>query len=347
MRVQKLYTGCAQVLNGVSLENTNFDLMEVKKIEHVSVLKESVYKYLDLQSGEVVVDATLGLGGHAGGILELVGKKGVLVGFDLDEDNLKEAEKRLRHYKNKVLINDNFRSLKNRVQESGFEQVDAVLFDLGLSSPHVDDAARGFSFMKEGPLDMRFSKEQRLTAAQVINEYPEDRLADVIWKYGEERQSRRIARKIVERRMAKKFGTTRELADFLESIMLFRGRKKGRKSKHHPATTVFQALRIEVNDELNALKEALQGSIELLRVGGRIVVISYHSLEDRIVKHFFKELSRSCVCPRELPVCRCRGEAVVELLTRKPVAPSDEEVAMNPRARSAKLRAVKKLIPFP
>lgn len=310
------------------------------------MLKEGVYKYLDLSGGEVVVDATLGLGGHTSGILELIGEKGTLIGFDLDKTNLAEAEKRLKQYKNKVLINDNFRSLKTRVQEAGFDQVDAILFDLGLSSPHVDEAERGFSFMKDGPLDMRFSKDQDLTAYEVVNHYSEEKLADVIYQYGEERASRKISRKIVERRMAKKFETTKELADYLESVVPTRGKKKGQKSKHHPATTVFQALRIEVNDELNSLKEALDGSMELLRVGGRIVVISYHSLEDRIVKHFFKDLAKSCVCPQELPMCKCRGEAVVELLTRKPVGPSDEEVAENPRARSAKLRAIKKLIPL-
>ncbi|MFA4891286.1 MAG: 16S rRNA (cytosine(1402)-N(4))-methyltransferase RsmH [Candidatus Gracilibacteria bacterium] len=312
-------------------------------MQHVSVLKEDVYKYLNLKKGEVVVDATMGLGGHAGGILELIGGKGVLIGFDLDENNLKEAGKRLEHYKNKILINDNFRYLKTRVNEAGFAQVDAILFDLGLSSPHVEVASRGFSFLKEGPLDMRFSSNQELTAYVVINQYPENKLADVIWRYGEERASRRIARKIVERRMAKKFETTTEFADFIESIAPARGGKKWRKSKIHPATTIFQAIRIEVNDELNALKEALGYSIDLLKVGGRMVVISYHSLEDRIVKHFFKELARSCVCPRELLVCQCAGEPAVELLTRKPVVPSDKEIAENPRARSAKLRAIKKI----
>jgi len=311
------------------------------------VLKEGVYKYLDLGAGQVVVDATLGLGGHASGMLELVGEKGTLIGFDLDKANLEEAEKRLKRYKNKVLINDNFRSLKTRVQEAGFEQVDAILFDLGLSSPHVDEAERGFSFMKDGPLDMRFSKDQKLTAYEVVNHYSEEDLANVIYLYAEERASRRISRKLSERRMAKKFESTKELADFLESVTSSRGKKKGQKSKHHPATKIFQALRIEVNDELNALKEALDGSMEVLKVGGRIVVISYHSLEDRIVKHFFKDLARSCICPQEVPMCKCRGESVVELLTRKPVGPSEQEVSENPRARSAKLRAVKKLISFP
>ena len=332
-------------------------------MEHVSVLKKEVYEYLDLKEGDVVVDATLGLGGHAKGMLELIGSKGRLIGFDQDERNLAEAKKRLieaGYEKNIELIHDNFRSLKTRLEEvsdSGVRdddkegiKVDAILFDLGVSSPHLDLAERGFSFQKEGPLDMRFSETQRITAADVINDYPEAQLADVIFLYGEERASRKIARRIVERRQDKKFETTKELADFIEGVIPVRYPKKkagggraSRSSKKHPATKTFQALRIEVNDELNALKEALQDSIDVLQIGGRVVVISYHSLEDRIVKHFFKELNRTCICPREQLVCDCRGESVVELVTRKPVAPSKEEVSENPRARSAKLRAVKKL----
>ena len=320
------------------------------KMEHISVLKDDVYKYLNLKCGEVVVDATLGLGGHAAGMLELVGKEGKLIGFDQDERNLAEAKKRLGRHKNTVFIHDNFRYLKNRVEEQGVKQVDAVLFDLGISSPHVDESGRGFSFMKEGPLDMRYSSEkQKLTAERVVNGYSEERLADILFKYGEERMARKIARKICERRMVRKFETTTDLAEFVESVNPVRWRrgkgrgKSARVSKNHPATKVFQALRIEVNDELDALKEALQGSIDLIKIGGRVVVISYHSLEDRIVKHFFKDLARSCVCPKELPMCKCRGESVVEILTRKLVLPSDAEVAENPRARSAKLRAIKKL----
>jgi 16S rRNA (cytosine1402-N4)-methyltransferase len=343
-RVQKLYTGCAQVLNKGWVREKWFCPYISEKMEHVSVLKDDVYKYLDLKSGEVVIDATLGLGGHAQGIVELVGKDGKLIGFDQDERNLEEAGKRLNRYGNTVFIHDNFRYLKTRVQEKGFESVDAILFDLGISSPHVDEAGRGFSFMKEGPLDMRYSPEkQKLTADDVINSYSDQQLADVIYMYGEERMSRKISRKICERRMVRKFETTTELAEFIEAITPVKRGKAGRKSSHHPATKVFQALRIEVNDELNALKEALDGSIDLLKVGGRMVVISYHSLEDRIVKHFFKELARSCVCPKELLVCKCRGEPVLELLTKKPVVPSDEEIEQNPRARSAKLRAVKKI----
>jgi 16S rRNA (cytosine1402-N4)-methyltransferase len=178
-----------------------------------------------------------------------------------------------------------------------------------------------------------------------VNSYPENRLADVIFEYGEERASRRVARKICEQRKKKKFESTVELAEFIKQVIPDKS-KHGKRGFHHPATKTFQAIRIEVNDELNALKEGLNGSMSLLKIGGRMAVISYHSLEDRIVKHFFKELSRSCICPQEIMICQCRGEPVVEILTKKPISPSDEEIAANPRARSAKLRAIKKLTSF-
>ena len=322
----------------------NINRLKTSEMEHVSVLKNEVYEYLELKEGDVVVDATLGLGGHSKGILELIGSKGKLIGFDQDERNLAEAKKRLKGFKNAEFVHDNFRSLKNRVEEVVDTGVDAILFDLGVSSPHLDLADRGFSFQKEGPLDMRFSETQQITAADIINDYSEARLADVLYLYGEERASRKIARKIVDRRKAKKFETTKELADFIEDVIPVRyGKKKSKVSKTHPATKTFQALRIEVNDELNALKEALQDSIDVLKIGGRLAVISYHSLEDRIVKHFFRELSKSCVCPREQLVCDCRGEPVIDLVTKKPVGPTDDEVAQNPRSRSAKMRVLRKL----
>mgnify|MGYP001231167791 CR=1 FL=1 len=326
-------------------------------MEHISVLKDDVCKLMNLNGGEVVVDATLGLGGHSSVLIEKIGAKGLLIGFDQDEVNLKEAKKRLKKFKNIVFVHDNFRSLKNRVEEAlkgknakakktklkkGEDaedgSVDAILFDLGISSPHVDEAERGFSFMKEGPLDMRYSKTQKLTAWDIVNAYREKDLADLIYLYGEERFSRRIAKMICERRKEKKFDTTKDLADAISRLF-----PKKFALKIHPATKTFQALRIAVNDELNALKEALDGSIDSTKKGGRIAVISYHSLEDRIVKHFFKELARECICPKEVLRCVCRGKPVVELITKKPIVPSDKEIKENPRARSAKLRVVKKL----
>jgi len=312
-------------------------------MEHISVLKEEVCDYLDLKKGDVVVDATIGLGGHAALMLKKIGKSGFLIGFDQDEKNLAEANENLKGHNGVILYNDNFRYLKNRVQESPHKEVDAVLFDLGLSSPHVDNPERGFSFLREGPLDMRFSPSQKLTAYEIVNTFPEEKIAEIIWEYGEERASRRIARAICQDRKTKRFETTTELADLLKRLIPDKS-KHGKRGQHHPATRIFQALRIAVNDELSVLEEGLQGSMDVLKKGGRMVVISYHSLEDRIVKHFFKDLARSCVCPPEVLVCQCRGEPVVEILTKKPVSPTDEEISENPRARSAKLRAIKKLI---
>ncbi|MFA7685425.1 MAG: 16S rRNA (cytosine(1402)-N(4))-methyltransferase RsmH [Candidatus Gracilibacteria bacterium] len=311
-------------------------------MEHLSVLKEEVKEYLGLEPGEIVVDTTLGLGGHAKEMLISIGKKGKLIAFEQDERNLKEAEKRLKDFKKQIdYIHDNFRYLKTRITGLGIEYFDAILFDLGLSSPHVDEGDRGFSFIKEGPLDMRFDPRQKLTAEMVINTYKEEDLAKVIYEYGEERLSRMIARKICERRKVTPFKNTTDLAAFMYSIMPF---KKGKAFKKvHPATKIFQALRIEVNDELNSLKEALQQAAEMLKIGGRIAVMSYHSLEDRIVKHFFKELERPEITDLHESLYRTHGDPIFQSLTRKPVIPTDKEVKENPRSRSAKLRVYKKV----
>lgn len=311
-------------------------------MEHVSVLREEVKKLLNLQGGETVVDMTLGLGGHAKEIVNSIGKKGRLIAFEQDERNLEEAQRRLKDYSGQITyIQDNFRYLKTRITGIKIDKVDAIFFDLGLSSPHVDEASRGFSFMKEGPLDMRFNGKEGITAAEVINNYREDELARVIYEYGEERLSRMIARKICDRRKNKLFTTTVELATFMEQIMP-RSKGKGAK-KVHAATRIFQALRIEVNDEMNALKEALNQAAEVVKVGGRIAVISYHSLEDRMVKHFFRELELPPVKDEKEALYRSHGEPLFESITNKPVVPTDEEVSANPRSRSAKLRVYQKL----
>ncbi len=316
-------------------------------MEHVPVLRNDVQKYLALNGGEKVIDMTLGLGGHALDILKKIGKKGTLIAFEQDERNLIEAQKRLAEYKSQIVyFNNNFRYLKSRVTERSvlLSPIDAILFDLGLSSPHVDDPERGFSFMKEGPLDMRFDQSGKLTAAIVINTYPEEHLADIFFNYGEERMSRKIARSIVTQRKIKPFEKTLELADFIQSVMPVKHFKKGKMM--HPATRIFQAIRIEVNDELNALKDALEQSIEILKIGGRIVIISYHSLEDRIVKQFFKKLEHPPVKSQEMAIYRNYDEPIVKILTKKPVIPTEEEIKENPRSRSAKLRAYEKLIPI-
>ncbi len=314
-------------------------------MEHVPVLREVVQKYLDLSSGDVVVDGTLGLGGHAKDSLERIGESGTLIAFDQDERNMIEAKERLALYKDQIVyFHDNFRYLKTRITDEGFKEVDAILLDLGLSSPHVDEAERGFSFMKEGPLDMRFDQRGGKTAADIINTYSEDELINIFFKYGEEKMSRKIAGNICRRREIKPFCTTVDLAEMIEKVIP--KKRSSKKSKSHPATQVFQALRIEVNDEFAVLEEALEQAMEILKIGGRIVVISYHSMEDRIVKQFFKALLKPEPSP-EQAVYSNHGDPLIEMLTKKPVIPNEEETLQNPRSRSAKLRAYKKILAIP
>lgn len=296
-------------------------------------------KCLEVMSGELVVDATLGLGGHSEDLLKRLGNQGKLIAFEQDQRNLDLARVRLSQFSRQVrYIHDNFRYLKTRITQEGFGQVDAILFDLGLSSPHVDDPERGFSFLHDGPLDMRFDQRNELSAAEVVNGYQEAELARIFFQYGEERMARKFAREICEKRKTALFTTTKQLADFLEMLA---PRFKGKKSAH-PATKVFQALRIEVNDEITVLKEALSQAVEVLKVGGRLAVIAYHSLEDRLVKQFFKSLEKPKPEPEQL-IYRNFGDPIVKIITRKPIIPSEEEIQCNPRSRSAKLRALKKI----
>lgn len=312
-------------------------------MEHLSVLKQESLDYLKLAKNDTVVDGTLGLGGHSKEILKEIGEGGRLIAFEQDERNLEEAKRRLSGHK-VIYVRDNFRYLKSRLQENGIEEIDAIFFDLGLSSPHVDEADRGFSFMKEGPLDMRFDQTNSLTAAEVVNEWEESKLAHIFRVYGEENLAKKIARLICERRKNEEFKKTTELADFIESVVP--KKRSSKASKTHPATKVFQALRIAVNEELDVLEEVLEQSMEVLKVGGRIVVISYHSLEDRIVKHFFKKLLQP-IAEGEAAIYSNFGEPLVEALTKKPVLPTEEELKINPRSRSARLRAYKKIKPYP
>jgi len=313
-------------------------------MEHLSVLKRDVENYLGLSGGEVIVDATLGLGGHSLDILKKIGRSGVLIAFEQDDRNLLEAKKRLDGYKKNVrYVNDNFRYLKTRVTELGFNEVDAVLFDLGLSSPHVDIAERGFSFQNDGPLDMRFNPHGKLTAYDVINAYPEGKLVDIFREYGEVRLAKKLAHLICEDRKLEPFVSTKKFGEFIGRVLFDKrvSRKKGAK-RSHPATQVFQAIRIEVNDEMNALKESLSQAVELLNIGGRIVVISYHSVEDRVVKHLFKAFERPEPTVEE-SIYTNHGNPIVKNITKKPIVPSAEEIEQNPRSRSAKLRVYEKI----
>jgi len=315
--------------------------LKQKNYGHTPVLNKAVEKYLPVLKGEAVIDCTLGLGGHSELFLKNIGKKGTLVAFELDEKNLEIANNRLNDIKNKnkiLFIHKNFAHLKEEVEERGISNVKLIFFDLGLSSPQVDEAERGFSFLKEGPLDMRFNKNQALTAEMIIHTYSEKQLADIIYEYGEERMSRKYARIIKENLPIK---STIELAELIASSAP--KPSKGKKSKKHPATQVFQALRIEVNNEMESLKVALKDAIDILEPGGRLIVISYHSLEDRITKNIIRTESKECLCPPEIIICQCNHKPQVKIITKKPIIPDEEEIQENPRARSAKMRVAEKL----
>jgi 16S rRNA (cytosine1402-N4)-methyltransferase len=273
-------------------------------------------------------------------ILEKIGPKGKLMGFDMDANNLAKAKKRIKDsgfgIKNFIPVHSNFENLKSEIEKHKFPAPDTILFDLGLSSPHVDIPERGFSFHHDGPLDMRYDKSQKLTAEKVVNTYNEKDLADIIYQYGEERRSRVIAKKIIHVRKNKPITSTLQLVRVIASTLKS-------KQKIHPATRTFQALRIYVNRELEVLETALHQAVDVCKKGGRIAVISYHSLEDRIVKNIFRYYTKDCICPKELPVCQCNFEKKLYLLTKRPIIPTGIEVEKNPRSRSAKLRVAERL----
>lgn len=303
-------------------------------VEHVPVLADEVVNGLQVVPGGRYIDATLGAGGHATRILEASSPEGTLLGLDADPQAVAFAREALWEFGDRVtLVVSNFRYMGRVAAAHAFHAVDGVLLDLGLSSRQLADAGRGFSFSVDGPLDMRMNVDQDGTAADLVNRLPEDELADLIYRYGEERLSRRIARAIVA---ARPIRTTRQLADVVAGVVGFR-------EKIHPATRTFQALRIAVNDELQALADALPQARDLLRSGGRLAIISFHSLEDRLVKDFFRDEARDCMCPPELPICMCDHRATLAVITRKPVRPREEEVARNPRSRSARLRVAEVL----
>lgn len=309
---------------------------------HNPVLNKVVENYLQLKKGDTVIDCTLGLGGHSELFLEKIDENGTLVAFELDEKNLEIANNRLKDIKNKnkiFFIHKNFAHLKTEVEERGITGVKLIFFDLGLSSPQVDEADRGFSFMKEGPLDMRFDKNQALTAEMILKTYSEKQLEQIFREYGEERMARKYARIIKENQPIE---TTTQLAQLIERYAP-RPPKKGKKVKKHPATQIFQALRIAVNNEIESLKVALTDAINILEPGGRLIVISYHSLEDRIVKNIIRTESKECLCPPEIPICQCNHKPQVKIITKKPIVPNEEEVEENPRARSAKMRVAEKI----
>lgn len=308
-------------------------------MRHKPVLLREVLEVLNMKPEGIYVDATVGCGGHACETAKRL-KSGLLIGIDCDKEALRCAEETLGDFATKIkLIKANFKDLANILDDLHIESVDGILFDLGVSSLQLESAHRGFSFQKEGPLDMRMDLSSKLTAKDIVNSYPADELAQLFKKFGEERWAKRIAREIVRQRAQAEIQNTKQLAEVVRSAIPMAAR---RRLHIHPATKVFQALRIAVNDELENLKIALQAGFSKLRKGGVMAVISFHSLEDRIVKDFFKEKAKSCICPPGLPICRCNKK--VEASPFKLIRPSEQEIKGNPRARSAKLRAVRKII---
>ncbi len=302
---------------------------------HQPVLYHEIIHALSPKSPGKYVDATVGAGGHAWGILDASSPDGELLGLDLDPQALEIASRRLTIFQDRChLIQASYTTLLEQLHRLGWENAQGIVIDLGLSSMQLDTPQRGFSFQADGPLDMRFDPSQSLSASDVVNGWTERDLADLLWRYGEEQQSRRIAKAIVQSRPLE---TTRQLADL---VLKAAGGRKG--SRVHPATRTFQALRIAVNGELQSLETFLPQAVQALSPGGRLAVISFHSLEDRIVKQFFRKESRDCICPPELPVCTCGHKATLYEVNRRPIEAGGDEISSNPRARSARLRIVER-----
>lgn len=309
------------------------------EFKHVTVLLNEAVDILDIKPEGIYVDGTLGGAGHS---LEIVKKltSGKLICFDQDINAISAAKEKLKDFMDKtILVHSNFENLREELNKLGIESIDGFLVDLGVSSHQLDVPERGFSYMQDAPLDMRMDNNAEFSAYDVVNTYSEAELKRVIKDYGEENWSARIAKLIVERRATMPIRTTFELVDAIKAAIP----KKMRDENQHPAKRTFQAIRIEVNRELDVIEKTMLAAVDMMNKDGVLAVITFHSLEDRIVKNVFKKLQYSCTCPPEFPVCICNSKQVVEIITRKPILPSENEVEMNPRSRSAKLRAARKL----
>jgi 16S rRNA (cytosine1402-N4)-methyltransferase len=302
---------------------------------HIPVLVQEVVTALAVHSGRIYLDATVGGGGHGAAILEASAPDGRLLGLDRDPEAARRAAERLSAYGDRVtVVHASYVDLLSVSRREGYFPMHGILFDLGFSSWQIEAAERGFAFSLEGPLDMRFDPGTEVSAADLVNDLPEHELAALLYRYGEEPRGRQIARAIVE---ARPIHTTVALAEVISRAL------GGRRGALHPATRTFQALRIAVNQELESIERALPDALQALVSGGRLAVITFHSLEDRIVKRFLQQESRDCICPSDYPVCQCGHTRTLQLVTRKPVIPSEAEIAVNPRSRSAKLRVAEKL----
>ncbi|MBT1278807.1 16S rRNA (cytosine(1402)-N(4))-methyltransferase RsmH [Thermoanaerobacter sp. CM-CNRG TB177] len=304
---------------------------------HKSVLLKETIEYLNIKPEGIYVDGTLGGGGHSEQILKRL-TKGKLIAIDRDLDAIKASKERLKNYKNVKYINNNFKNIREILKSLGVDKVDGIILDLGVSSFQLEEVERGFSYMKDAPLDMRMDKNSTFSAYDVVNKYSQQELEKVIREYGEEKWASRIAKFIVKEREKGEIKTTFQLVEIIKNAIPASARRKG----PHPAKRTFQAIRIEVNEELKGLGKAIEDMVEVLRGKGRIAIITFHSLEDRIVKNTFKKLENPCTCPPNMP-CICGKKPVVKIITKKPVVPSKEEIETNSRSRSAKLRVAEKL----
>ena len=310
------------------------------EFKHTSVLFLETIRNLNINPGGIYIDGTLGGGGHASGICEKLNQEGIFIGIDRDMDAINAASERLKSFPcRRIFVQNNYANIKDVLKEQGIEHINGAVLDLGVSSFQLDNFERGFSYMQEAALDMRMNKDDPLTAEIVVNEYGEKELTDIIRRYGEERWASRISEFIVKERKKNRVQTTTELVNIIKAAIPAAARREG----PHPAKRTFQAIRIEVNDELDQLKRAVDEFVDVLDHGGRLCIITFHSLEDRIVKEAFNRRTNPCTCPKEFPICVCGKKADVKKISGKPILPTPQELEMNPRARSAKLRVIEKM----
>ncbi|AJA47922.1 ribosomal RNA small subunit methyltransferase H [Clostridium pasteurianum DSM 525 = ATCC 6013] len=307
--------------------------------KHIPVLLDECIEGLNIKEDGIYIDCTLGGAGHSSEIIKRLSEKGRLIGIDQDTDAINAASKKLADYDNVTYVHNNFYNIKNILDELNIDKVDGILMDLGVSSYQLDEAERGFSYMNDAPLDMRMNRESNISAYEIVNNYEEADLYRIIKAYGEEKFAKRIASFIAKEREERPIRTTFELVDIIKSAIPARFRREG----PHPAKRTFQAIRIEVNKELEILNKAIEDAVSKLNRGGRIAIITFHSLEDRIVKTKFKELENPCECPKDFPICVCGKSPKIKILTRKPKEANEYELEINPRSRSAKLRIGEKI----
>lgn len=310
------------------------------EFSHTPVLLHEAISNLNIKPDGIYIDGTIGGGGHAYQIVRCLSPRGLLIGIDRDVSALEASGKKLKEFeKSFVLINDNFSNIKVIAKGRGFNSVDGILLDLGVSSHQLDEEERGFSYMQNARLDMRMDRNNAVTAETIVNEWPENDIAKIIKEYGEERWAKRIASFIDKERINRRIETTFDLVEIIKAAIPASARREG----PHPAKRTFQAIRIAVNNELSILEETIKDGVELLKPGGRICIITFHSLEDRLVKFAFKKLEKPCICPPNIPKCVCGKVPLIKIITRKPVIASGEELEKNPRSRSAKLRVAERL----